>query len=172
MSAEDGGSNSGIMLVASPDSMRAPSRDNYPYVLGRDRAPRLGPAASPAAKTANSSESRLSRGNSESDKDLSRSDSVQEPETKSKSPLLSNGHRRTIGSYSGELSDVQSPPSSGGTSLFGPGGILSPRRVQMLLLLQCLVVVSVNAKGLGVSIAVKTIRFGMLVGWISPERRP
>ncbi|CAN0294751.1 unnamed protein product, partial [Scytosiphon promiscuus] len=134
--AEDGNSNSGIMLVASPDNSRAPSRGSFPYVLGRDRALPLGSAASAAAKVGSSCESRFNLGDSEH----SKSDSVQGPETKNNSPLLRDGHRRTISSYSGELDDDDSPPSPGAISLFGPGGLLSPRRVQQLLLLQCLVV--------------------------------
>lgn len=138
VSAEDGGNHSGIMLVASPESMRAPARGNFPYVLGRDRGLPLGTAASPAANPDNGSGD---------DKAPSRSDSVQDPENiKNHSPLLSSRHRRTISTYSRDVDNDDSPTSLTGSSLFGPGGLLAPRRVRLLLLVQCLVVVSARAK--------------------------
>ncbi|CAM9164870.1 unnamed protein product, partial [Hapterophycus canaliculatus] len=132
VSAEDGGSNSGIMLVASPESMRAPARGNFPYVLGMDRPVPLGTAAPAPPESGNGSED---------EERLFRSAKVQDPKnTKNDSPLLSDGHRRTIGSYSGAFSDDDSPPPALGSSLFGPDGLLTPLRVRLLLLLQCLVV--------------------------------
>ncbi|CAB1117157.1 unnamed protein product [Ectocarpus sp. CCAP 1310/34] len=70
---------------------------------------------------------------------------------KVKSPLLDKkGHRRNISNYSAEeeCGDDASPrhlrwsgstARDGESSLCGPGGLLTPRRVRLLVLMQCLV---------------------------------
>lgn len=144
MDAVEGGNSGAIMLIASPENTRTPPLPDFPLVLGNDReSPHWAPECA-APKVGDSNECRPGRSHSADGKGLSRDDFIQKTANdKTDSPLLSNAHRRTISNYSGDIHCDDRPHSPlGESSFFGPGGLLAPRRVQVLLLLQCLVAVS------------------------------
>lgn len=142
MGSEYDGSDSGIMLVDSRGSMRSqPECACSPRDLcNLSRSP-FGGAAPAAAKP----HSNISSSGSGDGKGLVNRNSNKDPAAL----LLSGtGHRRK---YSGEEDGGDDSPrhqrrsgnaaEGSGSPLFGPGGLLSPWRVRVLLLLQGLVAV-------------------------------
>ncbi|CAM9676807.1 unnamed protein product [Ectocarpus sp. 6 AP-2014] len=136
--AGDGG---GIVLVDSPEKMIDSSEDKYPpqdhCSVGRLSAVGSSQAAAGICRSDGSSSSSSNDSNSR--------------RGKVKAPLLDKkGHRRNISNYSAEeeCGDDTSPrhhrrsgstARDGESSLCGPGGLLNPRRVRLLVLMQCLV---------------------------------
>ncbi|CAM9838758.1 unnamed protein product [Ectocarpus sp. 8 AP-2014] len=148
--AGDGG---GIVLVDSPEKMIDSSEDECPpqdhcsvgklSAVGSSQAAAAGRGICRGDGSSSRSSS-SSRSRSRSNDSISRRGEV-------KAPLLDKkGHRRKISNYSAEevCGDDPSPrhlrrsgstARDGESSLCGPGGLLTPRRVRLLVLMQCLV---------------------------------
>lgn len=148
MDLEDNGSSS-IALVATGALRDLPARNCPPHNLCCDGsgAPfaEAAPAAAHSRSRVCSSGDDMGQGRKGSDKDPGKG-SI-------KAPLLEKkGHRRQISNYSGDGGGSEDSPrhqrqprhvAEGSRSLLcGPGALLSPWRVQVLLLLQCLILVS------------------------------
>ncbi|CAN0449076.1 unnamed protein product [Pylaiella littoralis] len=148
--AEDGtvsseyGSNGGIMLVDSQATVDSPPK----YAYSSRNLCNL--SRSPSGRTAPTSanpRSNISGSGNGHERDLGKTTSSKDP-----APLLfdeKSGQRRNIRSYAGDEDGGENSPrqqrrlgnaaEGGSTPLCGPGGLLSPWRVRILLLLQCFV---------------------------------
>lgn len=149
---ENGGSS--IMLVSKQGVRSTPARDYSAHDPCSDSGAPFAGAAPAAAKHLSS----IGSSGSSSGDDVAQGgkDSTDPEKGKTTAPLLDKrGHRRKISNYSGEEDGGEGPPrhqrqhrhavEGVRPSLCGRGGLLSPWRVRMLLLLQCLI--SVRTSG-------------------------
>lgn len=141
------------MLVSTPRVRAPPARTSSVHDFFRDSGAPCGEATPAAAKSRSSITSSSSGGGGGSIDDVGQGgDRSKDPEDGStKAPLLDKpGHRRKPSHYLGEEDSGEGSPrhrrrpkhaAEGDRSplLCGPDGLLSPPRVRVLLLLQCLV---------------------------------
>lgn len=143
-------------MLALTEGMRAPpAHDRSARDLCCDREAPIAGTSLAAAKPRSRISSSISSSDSSSGDGASeggKGNRMDLEEGNTKAPLLDKrGHRRKSSNYSGEEDGGEDSPrhqrqptraaEGNQSSLCGPGGLLSPRRVRVLLLLFCLVTV-------------------------------